>query len=82
MSGQGTAKAGEHKAATTPDPLDGGPNRVLSGGGSCLTLIETNHYPVRVSEWIPLQRVNERYGGQLPFAPGHGTAGSSRVSKT
>jgi len=41
--GQGTAEAGEYDAATVPDSLGGGPNRVLFEVGDCLTLIETNH---------------------------------------
>ncbi len=41
--GRGTAKAGEHQGATTPDPLDRGPTRVLSESSDCLILIETTH---------------------------------------
>ena len=35
------------RAAAAPGPLDGGPDRVLSGGRDCLTLIETNQRQIR-----------------------------------
>ena len=62
-NGQGTAKAGEHQAATAPDPLGGEPNGVLFEGGDCFTLIETNQeHPAIVNLQSPLVAAEGRAG--------------------
>ena len=57
--GRGAAKAGERRAATTPDPLDGRPNYALFEVGDCLTLLETNHGPT--ARRIRSQRVMQNH---------------------